>query len=554
MLSTLRPSGAESSRISEMILTRCALFLLVVPIRCRRSCPAPSAGTLLGSLCSNDDYGFWSVNGEGEPVAVPPFALSFSSTAMNGHALAAGDEEGIVTVLDTRRSLRHQMREPTHPRFTALDNAIFDLCWLNDDRDIATAGGDGTVRVFDVETSTRRALMGGHSGTVKSVRPCPSAPHIFLTAGRDGNILGFDLRVPAQSHAFRGPQHSAVLKIAHPHTHSVRYSMTQAIGRKRRRVQAQGPPTALVGSVTSLVFSPTNHAQLFSSGASDGAVKLWDMRCLRSATAKANGASFEEDKPVASVVPGNELRRDDPYKSGRPHGIANVDIDATGKHLLVSSTDSSIYTYNAHDIQLGYERVLTGHTQTSFYIRACFSPDGNFVLSGSADSKAYMWDLQQRAVDGALSPILELAGHRAGEASAVDWCKTDLFKVATGGDDSTAKLWTLGTDRKLDAFEQTELGPTTLRASAPALRQRPRRMRRSPGGRGNNRTKFREQDIRSFFTPAREKASEAEGLYASSSPVSSFDGSEDDAAAEITEEAAITFDESADGELMSLEP
>ncbi len=41
-----------------------------------------------------------------------------------------------------------------------------------------------------------------------------------------------------------------------------------------------------------------------------------------------------------------------------------------------------------------------GHMNGSFYIRACFSPDGGHILSGSSDHKAYIW-----AVRGLSAPV-----------------------------------------------------------------------------------------------------------------------------------------------------
>lgn len=444
---------------------------------------------LLRGLCSSDEYGFWNVSNDGVPTAVPPFALSFSTVAMEGHALAAGDEEGIVTILDTRQNLKNQMHEPRYPRFTAHDNAIFDIVWLQDDSTIATASGDATIRIFDVESSSRLALLRGHTGSAKCVRPCPSMPQVLLTAARDGDILGFDIRVPTVCDSFQERYHSPVLKISHPHMRNVRYSVSQFIGRKRRRVHAESPSTCRVGSVTSLAFSPMRHSQLYSSGASDGAVKLWDLRQLSRSVVKPTCTA---NTPVASVTPGSESRRDDSHRTGRPHGIANLDIDADGRHLLASSTDSSIYIYKASDIALGYDKILTGHTQTSFYIRARFSPDGQFVLSGSADAKAYIWDLKQRCRKDVLAPFLELAGHRGGEASAVDWCKSELYKVAICADDSTTRVWHL----PAPAHCADESAEPMIRASVPTARCRRRKHRRPLHAKA---VCLREQDIRCYF-------------------------------------------------------
>jgi WD40 repeat protein len=466
----------------------------------QRKQPVGMGGALAG-LCSGEEYGFWSVTPGGAPVAVPPFALSFSTTAMGGHALAAGDEEGIVTILDTRRGLRAQMEEPCHPRFTAHDNAIFDVAWLHDDRAIATAGGDATTRVFDVETNTRIALLRGHAGSAKCVRPCPSAPSLLFSAGRDGHILGFDLRAPAQTDPLHEAFLSPVLKINSPHTRTVCYAVTQSIGRKRRRVQADSPAILRGGSVTSLAFSPSHPMQLYSSGASDGAVKLWDLRRLQQTPSSVKATDNFSEAPLLSVVPGNEARHDDPHKVARPHGIANIDIDASGRRLLVSSTNSVVYVYDTNALHLGYSKILTGHTQTSFYIRARFSPDGQFVLSGSADTKAYIWDLTQRSSNTALSPILELAGHRGGEASAVDWCKTDMFKVATCADDSTAKVWTLSGRRGgPKRLANGELPECVDFAKLPTLQARHPRRRPTRIVRTKPQRCFREQDIRVYLS------------------------------------------------------
>lgn len=489
-------------------------------------------GRLLGGFASSDEmeYGFWSVNSSGAPVAVPPFALSFSTTALEGHALAAADEEGVVTVLDTRRSLRDQMHAHSpatapHARFLAHDNAIFDIIWMHNDTSLATASGDATVRIFDAATSYRKALLRGHTGSAKCVRAFPTMPDVVVTAARDGNVRAFDLRVPSvyNPSVCREVYHTPVFSIDQPHMRpsAMIAGSTSINGRKRRRIRAIQPEASRVGSVTSLAFYPGNDNMLYTAGAADGTVKLWDIRNTASTKNTArhskSSAACMSSKCVASAVPGTERRQDDPFRAGRPHGIASLDIDASGSHLLVSSTDSTIYLYNATDLKLGHAKVLTGHTQTSFYIRAKFSPCGQFVVSGSADTKAYIWDLSQSTVEGALHPIFELAGHRGGEAAAVDWCKTD-FKIATCGDDSTTKVWQLDYTKRAapprkasSAGESSQTqswdGTVLNRARKPLIRPRQRALKRAfrdsvlapaPSQAATPR-KFRDSDIRNFF-------------------------------------------------------
>lgn len=466
------------------------------------------------------EYGFWSVNRNGIPVAVPPFALAFSKTALGGHALAAADEEGVVTVLDTRRSLNEQMHAATRAttpaaRFLAHDNAIFDIIWMQNDSLVATASGDATVRVFDVETNFRRALLRGHSGSAKCIRALPSMPNVLMSAARDGNVRAFDLRTPSVTDRVNQEQyHAPVFTIHQPHSPPSVFASQVGV-RKRRRVQATKPKPSVAASVTSLAFYPGRDSMLYTAGAADGTVKLWDLRSLRgssktSPTPEKHG-NLLSAVCVTSVTPATEPRRDNHPRGRRIYGIAHLDIDEQGRHLLVSSTDSTIYLYNANNLSLGHSKVLTGHTQTSFYIRARFSPDGEHVLSGSADAKSYIWDIKKRAVGGAVQPILELEGHHGGEASAVDWCRQDPLKLATCADDSTAKVWSVDvTRRAAPAREADEPEGESERPPDGQARicrpKMPAPMVDSPArGTGNTNShtpnRYRDADIRSYFRP-----------------------------------------------------
>ncbi len=465
---------------------------------------------LLGGLHSPRamEYGFWSVNRAGHPVAVPPFALAFSTTALYGHALAAADEEGVVTVLDTRRSLvdqTHAATTSTSPvsRFVAHDNAIFDIIWMPGDKEVATASGDGTVRVFDIDTMYRRALLRGHSGSAKAIRVLPTMPNVLMSTGRDGNVRAFDLRVPSVTdHDSREQYHAPVFTIDQPHAPPPPSNAISCGGggsRKRRRVAAPKPRSSHGASVTSLAFLPGQDSLLYTAGAADGCVKLWDLRALGA----VGGKDVASARCVSKITPCIEPRRNGIPTARRTHGVAHIDVDDQGQNLLVASTDSSIYLYNARNMSLGHTRVLTGHTATSFYIRARFSPDGTHVLSGSADAKAYVWDISGRAHSGTVQPVLALDGHSGGEASAVDWCRRDPLKLATCADDATARVWTVKAGRRPappkrgdgESDVEEDEDECTARLVRPKVRE-VMPMRISPT---TTPTKFRNADIRNYL-------------------------------------------------------
>lgn len=476
---------------------------------------------LLGGLRTNfeEEYGFWNINHAGNPVAIPPFTVRFSTTALDGHALLTGDEDGILTVLDTRRPLRDQMRALTpsqgpHARFRAHDNAVFDAIWLANDTRVASASGDGSVRVFDPETLFRTALCRGATASVKCIRTFgnSSSPPVISSCGRDGAIRVHDLRVPSvyDPSVCLEVFHQPVMTIENAHVPQPTISVPTS-STKRRRVFAapavtrEGPSTA---SVTSIAVIPGYDHLLLSSGSADGSVKLWDLRggsqFRRASFGSVAGGSFGRHckaRAVVTVTPSTERRADASYNNRRCHGIVSLDVDSSGSKLLASSTDSSIYIYDSHQLDLGHSRVLRGHSATSFYIRASFSPCGKFVSCGSADSKGYIWDLEN-GTEILDRPILQLDGHRGGEVSVVDWCKRDMLKLATCADDTTVKLWTVKAGCSAEGVREDGDEVSNSARFVDASQSMTRVEcggKKSGGGLTTGTRRLRDSDIRTFF-------------------------------------------------------
>eukprot|EP00178_Gracilaria_changii_P001526 TRINITY_DN1209_c0_g1_i1.p1 TRINITY_DN1209_c0_g1~~TRINITY_DN1209_c0_g1_i1.p1 ORF type:complete len:564 (+),score=68.73 TRINITY_DN1209_c0_g1_i1:152-1693(+) len=444
---------------------------------------------LLGALRTTpeDEFSFWNVEPPHAPHAVPPFSISFSTTALYGHALLAADEDGVLTILDTRRSFRAQLHafqfSPHAPpaRFRAHDNAIFDAIWLNSDDDVASASGDTSVRVFDVERHIRKATCRGASGSVKAVRTLANSPYILATASRDGGVRVFDLRTPTfcdNSYANES-YHVPLFHVRDAHVK--RRVAAGAGGNKRRRVQSE---TGVNGSVTALVSVPHSAHLFFTAGAADGTIKLWDLRKF----------GREDDNHLIYTARPGEQTRLDCERRRRNYGLAALDIDASGTHLIASATDSSIYMYNVRNMDLGYTHVLGGHKQTSFYIRAKFSPCGRFVGSGSADSKVYIWDTQRGSELGMLDPILMLDAHRGGDAAGVDWCRSETHKLVTYSDDSTARVWRMSAGCRASGVDEGDGSPCM---GARRVRVTRRRVATEVDGAANRR--LRDSDIRSYF-------------------------------------------------------
>jgi WD40 repeat protein len=69
-----------------------------------------------------------------------------------------------------------------------------DLAFSSDDYLLATASGDQTSRIIDMETQKVKFLMHAHSTSLKQVRFQPDNDNIVATSSRDGDIHIWDLR------------------------------------------------------------------------------------------------------------------------------------------------------------------------------------------------------------------------------------------------------------------------------------------------------------------------------------------------------------------------
>jgi len=197
-------------------------------------------------------------------------------------------------------------------------------------------------------------------------------------------------------------------------------------------------------------------------------------------------------------------------------------LDASGARLLATATDNCLHIFDCG-------RPLTARTEPlqtlrahglvtgSFFVKSCFSPDGRWVLAGSKDSHAYLFELDDPA-----RPPLRLRGHGS-EVTAVAWngadfeqvhrclspkrdwlCRGDALttvprpamtergvsQLATCSDDMTVRLWRVDRARAQahrDADRATDVDDflgTAEEAPVFSPRRSPRRSPLRPAGSG----------------------------------------------------------------------
>jgi len=356
----------------------------------------------------------YNQNSSSDGYTNPPFAVAWSLKPINLW-LAFGDEEGDVTILQGGQ--KFDVDSKPQLKWNAHHNTIFDLCWADEDTKIVTVSGDQTGVIWDTETNVGINKLMGHSGSVKSVSNLDS--HLFATGGRDGNVYLWDNRVAANGNL------SPIMGLRNIHSIKVK--------KRRRRLISNSPQ-----SVTAVTFLKQQMMSLATAGAADGTIKIWDLRILRS-TQNQNTAKRYLKDPIAilSTYSGEST-------SERKRGISSIAVNVYGNRLIANSTDDRVCMYNLTSASLCRSQiteqpmtVFRGHTHGSFYVKSKFSPDGDFIISGSGDHNAYIWE-----VDWPSRKPIMLQGHK-GEVSGVDWCTTDFTKIASCSDDATVRIWTI---------------------------------------------------------------------------------------------------------------
>ncbi|KAK9272145.1 hypothetical protein L1049_002516 [Liquidambar formosana] len=351
-----------------------------------------------------------AVEHDGEET--PPLATSFCKTSKNPHILAVSDEDGYVSLYDTRRkfpSFSSYLENAEKARicdWVAHHNSIFDVCWVKEDTHILTASGDQTVKVWDAQEMKCIGVLLGHTGSVKSLCSHPTNPDLVVSGSRDGSFALWDLRCKSSSKSRRGEffiSSTAVVKRAH-------------LSPQAKRVR-RGKAASM--SITSVLYLKDGFS-IATAGAVDSVLKFWDTRNLKA--------------QVTQTCPHPKSSNE---KERRLHGISSLSQDLNGVFLSASCMDNRIYLYNVLQLEKGPMKSFSGCRIESFYVKSAISPDAAHILSGSSDGNAYLWQVNKPQVD----PI-KLKSHD-GEVTAVDWCPSEVGKIATSSDDFTVRIWNI---------------------------------------------------------------------------------------------------------------
>ncbi len=298
---------------------------------------------------------------------------------------------------------------------------VLDAAVSRDGTQIAAGGADGEVELWPLAAGARpQALLPRGSASITSVSFDPDAKHV-LAVPRAGPIELIDTSASTKRmtrlNAGVGTWDKPVAAAWDP-TGTRVVAVYQSGGAvfavhsspkrlfwlgSRPRRQGAGAPTAVQTSSYSAVgFSPDG--SVIVTGTTDGVVKSWNAR---------NGRLMLTLRlPFRSSV--QSLAFDG--RRGAPLWVA------------VGCADGSVHLWQP---RTGFGFALRGHSSTVNSVS--FSPDGRWVLSGSDDGTAVVWNTATRTRQAVLN----------GQTDAVVAAafSPDGSRIVTASDDGTARLW-----------------------------------------------------------------------------------------------------------------
>ncbi|KIJ42157.1 hypothetical protein M422DRAFT_171537, partial [Sphaerobolus stellatus SS14] len=340
------------------------------------------------------------------PFEGPSYAITSVAFSPDGQRVVSGSDDKTIRIWNTHSG------ELVSGPFEGHTNGVTSVAFSIDGQRVVSGSADKTIRIWNAHTG--ELISGPFKGSAdKTIRIWNAHTEVLTSEPFEGHTS----RVTSVAFS---PDGQRVVSGSADKTIRIWNSQTgELISR---------PFHGHTNTVTSVAFSPDG--QRVVSGSDDMTIRIWNAH-------------------TGNLVSG--------LLQGHRYSVTSVAFSPDGQRVVSGSADKTIRIWNTYTGELA-SRPFEGHTSTvtslvsrpfshtNMVTSVAFSPDGQWVVSGSDDATTGIWNAHTgELVSGPFK------GHTYSVTSVA--FSPDGQRVVSGSDDKTIWIWNAHTGRVSGPFQ-----------------------------------------------------------------------------------------------------